>query len=218
MLICVGLQNGLSGASNPQAQNQPAAGGSGVAAPRDPLMHRVAMADLLALAKVAGYAGERHAQYRILDPASTTFSDLQEKPTILIGLGNNSWTTRISNQLRFGFVMNGANRPLAVSDKQNPGRHDWSQSSDPATESSRDYAIVSRLLDPRVEQVVVIIGGLGPHGTEVAGQFITDPEQIKKLEPRAPSDWASKNLQVVLSAEVVKGSSGPPKIEATWFW
>ncbi len=89
---------------------------------------------------------------------------------------------------------------------------------DPAAETTKDYAIVSRVLDRRVEQVVVIVGGLGPHGTEVAGEFITDPDQLKKLEPYAPSGWAGKNLQVVLSAEVVKGSSGPPKIEAAYFW
>jgi hypothetical protein len=41
---------------------------------------------------------------------------------------------------------------------------------------------------------------------------------MKKLEGWAPAGWSGKDLQVVLSTEVVKGSSGPPKIEAAWFW
>jgi hypothetical protein len=212
VLICVGLQHGSG------APKQPAAESDVVTLDLDPLMRGVYMADLLALSRVAAYAGERNARFRVADPASTSFSDLQDGPTILIGFSNNPWTTRIADRLRYGFVVNRGNRTFGILDKRNPGRKDWLWSADPAVETTKDYAIVSRLLDRRVEQVVVIVGGLGPHGTEAAGQFITDPEQIKKVEPYAPSGWARKNLQVVLSAEVVKGSSGPPKIEAAYFW
>ncbi len=207
ILICVGLQDG--------SQNQTAQS----AASTDPLFHRVAMADLLTLARVTNYAGERHARYRVLDPASTSLSDLRNEPTILIGAGNNNWTKRVADQLRFSFLINEANpnRPLGVVDRQKKGSSEWLRAPQPA-ESFRDYAIVSRLIDPRVEQVVVILGGLGAHGTEVAGEFVTNPDQMKKLEAYAPAGWAGKNLQVVLSTEVVKGSSGPPKIEATYFW
>ena len=217
VLICVGLQDGaFHGSGSPDGSTPPPPPASDSNA--DPLAHRVAMADLLTLARVANYSGERHAQYHILDPLSTSFTDLQNEPTILIGAGNNNWTRRIANPLRFSFKMGSTNHPEAILDAQNPGRKDWLRRNDPATESSKDYAIISRLLDPRLEQVVVIVGGLGAHGTEVAGQFITNPDQIKKLEAYAPSGWANKNLQVVLSTEVIKGSSGPPKIEAAYFW
>lgn len=207
ILICVGLQDG--------SQNQTPQAGP----PTDPLFHRVAMADLLTLARVTNYAGERHARYHVLDPASTSLSDLRNEPTILIGAGNNNWTKRVADQLRFSFLINEANpnRPLGVVDRQKKGPPEWLRAPQPA-ESFRDYAIVSRLIDPRVEQVVVILGGVGAHGTEVAGEFVTNPDQMKKLEAYAPAGWADKNLQVVLSTEVVKGSSGPPKIEATYFW
>lgn len=218
VLICVGLQHGSGVASNQPIENQPAAENGVVSLRRDPLMRGVYMADLLALSRVAAYVGGRNARFRVTDPASTSFSDLGDGPTILIGFSNNTWTTRISEPLRYGFVVNKANRTFGIRDKRNPDGANWVWSSDPAAETTKDYAIVSRLLDRRVEQVVVMVAGLGPHGTEAAGQFITDPDQIKKLEPFAPSGWAGKNLQVVLSAEVVKGSSGPPKIEAAYFW
>jgi hypothetical protein len=206
VLICVGLHDG------------PSANDEGDTLPLDPLMHRVSMADLLALARVASYAGERHVPYRVLDPIATRLSDLRNDPTILIGVGNNNWTTRMTDQLRFNFAFNGTANPVAIIDKRDPARKDWLRSNDPATDSSKDYAVVSRMIDPTIEQMVVIVGGLGPHATEVAGEFITDPDQIRKLEAYAPAGWKNKNLQVVLSTRVVKGSSGPPKIEAVYFW
>jgi hypothetical protein len=213
VLICVGLHDGPGAPGETQPADSAA-----TTLPLDPLMHRVAMADLLALARVASYAGERHVPYRVLDPIATSLSDLRNEPTILIGVGNNNWTTRMTGQLRFNFVFAGPNSPVAIVDKRDPSRKDWLRSTDPATESSKDFAVVSRLVDPTIEQMVVIVGGLGPHGTEVAGEFITDPDQIRKLEAYAPSGWKDKNLQVVLSTQVVKGSSGPPKIEAVYFW
>jgi hypothetical protein len=214
VLICVGLQTDLAptpDAAGPAPEDL-------VTLLQDPLMRRVNMADLLALARVAGYAGQRHARYRIADPASTSFSDLQNGPTVLIGVNNNKWTRSMAGGLRFAFERNSANRTVRIVDQRDPEGAKWVWSMDPAAETTKDYALVSRLLDRRVEQIVVIVGGLGPHGTEVAGHFITDPDQIQKLVPYAPSGWARKNLQVVLSAEVVKGSSGPPKVEAAYFW
>jgi hypothetical protein len=224
VVICVGLRDGRGGPSGVGAQSpapQTQAPGNNVqpAAFDESLNHRVGMADLLALANVANYAGQRHAAYRILNPVSISFADLRHEPTILIGVGSNDWTRQVAGGLRFSFhIPEGAFRPLAILDKQNPGRNDWVIQEGVQVNPYKDYAIVSRLLDPRVEQIVVIIGGLGPHGTEVAGEFVTSVDQMKKLDAFAPSDWKGKNLQVVLSTEVVKGSSGPPKIEAAYFW
>ena len=210
VLICVGLRDGQT--ANGEA------GSAATTAAADPLLHRVAMADMLALARVASYVGQRHEQYRVLDSSSTSLADLRNDPTVLIGAGNNAWTRRLTDRLRYDYVLDSANRPIAVIDRRHPERRDWSRSSDPVRESEKDYAIVSRVLDPQVEQVVVIAGGLGAHGTEVAGEFLTDPDQIRKLEAFVPAGWKRKNLQVVLSTVVVKGSSGPPKIEAAYFW
>jgi len=224
ILICLGLQTDFgwmhAGFGTPEvpAQKPPASANDLVTLLQDPLMRRVNMADLLALARVAGYVGERHARYRIADPGSTSFSDFEDGPAVLIGVNNNKWTRSLSERLRFGFAWNMASHTVRIVDKQNPEGTKWEGTYDPALETTKDYAVVSRLLDRRVEQIVVIVGGLGAHGTEVAGQFITDPDQIKKLDAYAPSGWARKNLQVVLSVEVVKGSSGPPKVEAAHFW
>jgi hypothetical protein len=214
VLICVGLRDRSAPPSSQNLQDRVVA--ELPAPPQDQLMRTLAMADVLALSRVTRLAGQRHAQFRILEPGSTSFADLRREPAILIGAGNNAWTRQIAGQLRFRFFANGSERSMGIVDSQNPTKI-WLRGPSPSG-GTKDFAIVSRLVDPRVEQVVVIIGGLGPHGTEIAGEFVTNEDQIRKLEAGAPSNWARKNVQLVVSTEVVAGSSGPPKLETSYFW
>ena len=72
--------------------------------------------------------------------------------------------------------------------------------------------------DPKTEQTVVIVAGIGSWGTLAAGEFVTMPEHLKKIEGVAPKHWEQKNLQVVLATDVIRGSSGPPIVLAANFW
>jgi hypothetical protein len=72
--------------------------------------------------------------------------------------------------------------------------------------------------DPKTEQTVVIVAGIGSWGTLAAGEFVASPEHLEKLEKLAPSHWERKNLQVVLATDVIRGSSGPPILLAAQFW
>jgi hypothetical protein len=179
---------------------------------------RMHTSDALALAGLAAMLQSNGKQYRILNRSgATSFRDLQSGPFILIGGMNNEWTLRLTGMLRFGFerVPNGAR----VVDRQNPSKNDWRVDfSTPMSQFSRDYAIVSRLRDPQTEQPAVIVAGIGSWGTLAAGEFVTHPEFLKKLEAFAPKQWGQKNLQVVLATDVIRGSSGPPNVLAAHFW
>ena len=136
---------------------------------------------------------------------------------VLIGAMNNPWTLRLIADARFAFGR-GANG-LFISDKQNPS--DTSRTvnaQSPIADFNRDYAIVSRLRDPKTGQSVVIIGGLLSWGTLAASQFVSDPDNLRKLDASAPKGWEKKNIQILLATEVINGSSGPPRILATHFW
>ena len=54
--------------------------------------------------------------------------------------------------------------------------------------------------------------------TIAAGEFVTNPEHLAKLEKLAPAHWERGNLQAVLATDVIRGSSGPPIVLATHFW
>lgn len=184
---------------------------------RQPSRHMHTL-DAAALAELAGILQSNGKPYRILNRAgSTSFKDLQSGPFILIGAMNNEWTLRLTAGLRFSF----AARPggATVVDRQNPSNTAWTvDMASPMAQFARDYAIVSRVRDPKTEQTAVIVAGLGSWGTQAAGEFVTDPKHLKKLEALAPRHWERKNLQVVLATDVIRGSSGPPMVLAAYFW
>ena len=51
-----------------------------------------------------------------------------------------------------------------------------------------------------------------------AGEFLTGPDEMKKLTAVAPPGWEGKNMELVLSTEVIRGRSGPASIVAAQFW
>src|SRR5215471_2968109 len=179
---------------------------------------RMHTSDAVALADLAGLLEAHRKPFRIVNRASSTsFRDLQSGPFVLVGGMNNEWTLRLTSGLRFSFQRqpNGAR----VADKQNPANTAWSVDfTTPLAQFNRDYAIVSRVRDPKTEQTVVIVAGIGSWGTLAAGEFVTMPEHLKKLEALAPKHWEQKNLQVVLATDVIRGSSGPPIVLAAHFW
>jgi hypothetical protein len=179
---------------------------------------RMHTSDAIALADLAGLLQANRKPFRIVNRASSTsFRDLQSGPFVLVGGMNNEWTLRLTSGLRFSFERqpNGAR----VADKQNLANTAWSVDfTKPLAEFNRDYAIVSRVRDPKTEQTAVIVAGIASWGTLAAGEFVTMPEHLKKLEALAPKHWEQKNLQVVLATDVIRGSSGPPTVLAAQFW
>ncbi len=179
---------------------------------------RMHTSDALALVELAGLLQSKGRPYRVLNRAgATSFRDLQTGPFVLIGAMNNEWTLRLTRDLRFSFERqtNGAR----ILDKQNPSNTAWALDfTTPIARLGHDYAIVSRVHDPQTEQTAVMVAGIGSWGTLAAAEFVTSPDQLKKLAALAPAHWEDKNLQVVISTDVIRASSGPPNILAAHFW
>jgi hypothetical protein len=178
---------------------------------------RMHISDAAALAQIASLLESNGKPYRILNRAgATSFKDLQSGPFILIGGMNNEWTLRLTAGLRFTFQVGTVGRVL---DKQNPSNTGWMLDyAMPMSQLNRDYAVISRVRDPKTEQTAVVVAGIGSWGTQAAAEFVTDPKHLKKLEALAPRHWEGKNLQVVLATDVIRGSSGPPTVLAAHFW
>jgi hypothetical protein len=65
---------------------------------------------------------------------------------------------------------------------------------------------------------VLVAAGITGSGTRAAGEFLTDEADLKQLADGAGADWSKKNFEVVLSAQVVNGVQGKPRVEAKTFW
>jgi glutamine amidotransferase-like uncharacterized protein len=87
-----------------------------------------------------------------------------------------------------------------------------------ATNNYRDYAIVARFTDTNTGKLAVVVAGIARGGTIAAGEFITDSADLVQLERAAHAAGDKKNVEVVLSTQIIDGQPGSPKLEAAYFW
>ena len=172
----------------------------------------------MTLSRFAGLMQASGKQYQLASQSEATFTDLQKGPAILVGLMNNNWTERLVPQLRFTVEHPSPSR-ITIRDRTNPSNTEWSiDYSTPYLDVSKDYALVLRMVDPKTDQIVVVAAGITVFGTFAAGEFLTDKNEMKKLASLAPKGWDSKNMELVLSTDVIRGHSGPATIVAAQFW
>jgi hypothetical protein len=65
---------------------------------------RVTMGDLQAITRVTNLLGGNGRAYDIRGANSASFVEMQRGPIVLFGAGNNPWTLRITDRLRFHFT------------------------------------------------------------------------------------------------------------------
>jgi hypothetical protein len=86
------------------------------------------------------------------------------------------------------------------------------------TNNYRDYAIAARFTDTNTGKLTVVVAGLARGGTIAAGEFLTDPGYLAQLQRAAQAAGDKKNMEIVLSTQIIDGEPGTPKIEAAYFW
>lgn len=174
--------------------------------------------DAITLAKFAGLMQAKGRQVQLVSQSDATFADLQHGPAILVGLMNNNWTERLLPNLRFTMERLTPTKVI-IRDRKNPSNQDWSADyATPYLDVNKDYALVLRMADPETEQTVVVVAGITVFGTFAAGSFLTSETEMRKLAAIAPPGWEKKNMEIVLSTDVIRGQSGPASIVAAQFW
>lgn len=174
--------------------------------------------DAMTLLRIAGLMQAKGKLYHSASQSEANFEDLQSGPAVLVGLMNNDWTERLVAKLRF--TVEHPNRGIIIiRDHNNPTRDDWSMDySAPFMEVTKDYALVLRVRDPKTDQMVVAVAGISVLGTLAAGEFLTNASEMQKLAAVAPKGWEQKNMEIVLSTDVIQGRPGHATIVATSFW
>lgn len=180
----------------------------------------VVLDDLTATVKVAGILQASGKQYSLKGEGTTTLDDLRRGPTVFVGAFDNAWTLRLTNPLRYHFANDANMTHLWIADSSSPARSNWNvdRGVQLATNNYRDYAILARFTDANTGKVAIVVAGIGRGGTRVAGEFLTDNSDLTQLMRLAHAAGDKKNLEVVLSTQIIDGEPGSPKIEATYFW
>jgi hypothetical protein len=105
-----------------------------------------------------------------------------------------------------------------ISDQKNPGAKLGRLVLTNHLQITQDLAIVARILDPETKQPTIILAGVAPGGTLAAGNFVTDPQLLRDLAGSLPANWQNKNLEILMSVNVIDGQPGPPRVISTVVW
>lgn len=175
----------------------------------------VPAADASVAVELSGLFGkfDRPSQLRI--GAAATYEDLRDFPAAVIGGFNNKWTMQLVSGLHFAFLWDDGQYMIR---EQVPGRRVWTTQLGHHGETVEDFAIVSRLVDSKTGQFTVTIAGIGPRGTQAAGEFVSSSRYLEKGLAGAPADWKNRNLEVLLQTTVTDLVAGPPHVIAIYTW
>jgi hypothetical protein len=168
----------------------------------------VTVGDAAATARIASLLSVRKKSYDMRFGGDMSVGDLRERPAILIGGFNNSWTLEMTDNLRFVFSYR-----HQIEDSFDKSRS-WKANQD----FTDDYAIISRIPTSKTGEILITAAGIGQAGTRAAGEFLTSPADIDSLLQAAPRGWDKRNLQIVLHTSVINGSPNHPDVIATYYW
>ena len=141
--------------------------------------------EALTMSRIASVFGKADKPFVIRAERSSSFSDLQTGPAVLLGYFTNEWALRLTRELRFSVVLDPDLRQIYIRDNQNPGSRAWAVDATelPVSEATRangnsvrDYALISRTVNPDTGKTIVSIGGLHSFSSEAAGQLVGDPQ------------------------------------------
>ncbi len=176
--------------------------------------------DAMAGFNVASWVQSRGHPLRLMSVAQTNYSLIRHEPLVTIGAFNNAWAIRVTADLRFVFDQRTVNGVTyhCITDRRHPEFADWKVAQPAGASMTEDYAIVTRVLDPATEQIVISAAGIEAFGTLSASDFVTKPEYVGVALQSAPKDWRRRNAQFVLGTRIIDGAPGPPKVLAAHFW
>ena len=173
--------------------------------------------DVITLARSILPLAPRHDAFRVVSASETPFNELRESPFVLIGAYDNIWTMRITQDLPFGFEIDGQVRKLV--DRKSAQPRFWTlQWQVPEKKLAKDYAIVARIHDNVTGQPVMILAGILGEGTEAASEVISNPIYLDAMLRKAPKNWEQLNLEAVIETNVIEGHPGPPNVLAVETW
>ncbi len=182
----------------------------------------IAMEDVRIVLKVIDLAHAYDKPYVLKSEGVANLSDLQSGPSILIGAYDNFWTLRATRNLRFRFWVKPEPGQFGIVDASDPVHRHWflDGRSFSTGHNYQGYAIVARCIDNQSGKAEVILAGVTSADTVAAGDFIFDPRGngIAQLNHIMRETGNKKNIEIVLSSQIIDGVPSFSKIEASYTW
>jgi len=178
----------------------------------------VGVGDMVAVTEVSNMLAQRSKRVRIRLASNLEFADMRRAPIFLVGSITNRWTMELQGTWRYRFSWTPGSVTV-ISDSQGGGdRRQWSIPQIDDGSAPEDYFMVCRIRNSLTGGFTLAAAGLKQFGTEAAGRLLADPDQLGAILQKLPAGWESKNLQVVLHAQVVGSTPAQPDVVAWNVW
>ena len=172
----------------------------------------VTTADVTAIVQLTSLLRDWKRLFVLRSGSDLSFGDLRNRPSVMVGAFNNSWTLELTNDLPYSFQ-----HGVEILNRDHPDRS-WSHVIDSHGVTTDDYALITRLLSSKTGGPVITVAGIGEFGTQAAAEFLVTPDRMRDLLKTAPRGWENKNLQAVLHVKVVDYQPVAVDVEATTYW
>jgi hypothetical protein len=179
----------------------------------------IGFGDMIAANEVTSMLARQSHAVRVRLASNIEIGDLRNVQTLLIGAVTNRWTMEMQQAWRFRFIGTPGARAVIVDTQATPeaGRQ-WSIIAQDDGSAPEDYILVCRIHSASTGGWLMVGAGLKQFGTEAAGRLLADPEQLGKILRKLPAGWESKNLQLVLHAQVIRNAPALPDVVASYVW
>lgn len=175
----------------------------------------LAVGDVYTAVRLSSLFGQIGKKSQVRIGGNFTFEDLRNSPAVIIGAFNNRWTMQMMSNLHFSFASESSQ---AFIREEGPKGRRWSSKIDLNGKVIEDYAVVTRLLNSRTGQFVVIVAGIKSYSTQAAGELVSSPEYLQAGLQSVSPDWDTRNMQIILRTPVTDGLPGPPQVVASYVW
>lgn len=175
----------------------------------------VAGGDVYAAVALSGLMGKFDKPTQVRIGNNYSYEDLRNSPAVVVGGFNNKWTMQLTANLRYAFIEDHEQYMIR---EQTPGGKILRTKLNDDGDTVEDYGIVSRLTDSKTGQFTVTVSGIGPMGTQAAGELVSNSHYLEKALSDAPQNWQNRNLELVLHTIVTDGVPGPPQVVSTTYW
>jgi hypothetical protein len=137
----------------------------------------------------------------------------------LYGKADNDRVMRAMKALRFHFVSDATAQGVQIMDSKNTSRHDWYfNAATPPSEFKKDFAIIARYFDSNSGRWTVLVAGTGTNATAAAASVILDTRDMDRVLKKISGDWATRNIEAVISIPHENGELGPIDVLAVDVW
>jgi hypothetical protein len=179
------------------------------------IRHRnhIGQSDLSAMARLTGVLGREGRPSKVILADNANLSDLRTQPAIFIGAFDNPWSQRVLQDSAIRLRRDPITGNGSIVSYQKSKEVNWAVDlNTPLGTVHRDYALIARFESPLTGQTDLVLAGVGPYGTAAASEFVSNPEYFRQFSSQAPRGWERKNIEIVLSTDVVDGRSAPPRM------